>query len=99
MNISLTEENVIKNWVRLAAEVLSNQRTDFVCNELNLPKRIPVEKKIYLMLQLIAREPRPFVEYLTSGCTQLRRAEIVGDGTKKSPYKAQWKNDYYVLVL
>jgi hypothetical protein len=47
------------------------------------------------MLELISREPRPFVEYLESGKTHLRRTEVIGDGTKKSPYRAQWRNDYY----
>jgi hypothetical protein len=49
------------------------------------------------MLELISREPRPFVEYLESGMTLLRRAEVVGEGTKKSPYRAEWRNDYYKL--
>ena len=99
--INLHEEAFIIHWVRLAAEALSNGDRDngggthFICNDLKLPKRLSQEKQVFLMLQLIAREPRPFVEYLENGCTLLRRAEVVGDGTKKSPYKAQWRNDYY----
>ena len=92
---NLHEEAFVIHWVRQAAEALSKGDTHFICNDLKLQKRMPVEKQTYLMLQLIAREPRPFVEYLESGCTILRRAEVVGEGTKKSPYKAQWRNDYY----
>lgn len=92
--INLHEEAQAIHWVRLAAEALVKGAGTF-CNELKLKKRPSVEKQTMLMLELISREPRPFVEYLESGCTLLRRAEIVGDGTKKSPYKAQWRNDYY----
>ena len=92
--INLHEEAQIVHWVRLAAEKLATP-THFICNDLKLSKRMSQEKQTFFMLQLIAREPRPFVEYLESGCTLLRRAEIIGDGTKKSPYKAQWRNDYY----
>lgn len=94
--VNLHEEAQVIHWVRLAAEALSDGRTHYVCNDLKPPKRLPIERQTYLMLQLIAREPRPFVEYLESGNTHLRRAEIVGDGTKKSPFRAQWRNDYYV---
>ena len=93
--INLHEEAQAIHWVRLAAEALSKGDTHFICNDLKLPKRLSQEKQTFLMLELISREPRPFVEYLESGCTLLRRAEVVGDGTKKSPYKAQWRNDYY----
>ena len=93
--VNLHEEAFVIHWVRQAAEALSKGDTHFICNDLKLPKRMSVEKQTYLMLQLIAREPRPFVEYLESGKTHLRRAEVVGDGTKKSPYRAQWRNDYY----
>lgn len=92
--INLHEEAQAIHWVRLAAEALVKGAGTF-CNELKLKKRPSVEKQTMLMLELISREPRPFVEYLESGCTLLRRAEIVGDGTKKSPYKGQWRNDYY----
>ena len=93
--INLHEEAQAVHWIRLAAEALTKDETQFVCNDLKLTKRLSQEKQTFLMLQLIASEPRPFVEYLESGCTLLRRAEVVGDGTKKSPYKAQWRNDYY----
>ena len=92
--INLHDEAFIIHWVRQAAEALINN-THYICNDLKLPKRLSIEKQTCLMLELIAREPRPFVEYLESGCTHLRRAEITGDGTKKSPYKAQWRDDYY----
>lgn len=92
---NLHEEANIIHWVRLAAESLGNGKTHFICNDKNLPKPMPVEKQTYLMLQLITHDPRPFVEYLESGCTRLRRAEIVGNGTKTSPYKAQWRDDFY----
>ena len=92
--INLHEEAQAIHWVRMAAEALVKGAGTF-CNELKLKKRPSVEKQTMLMLELISREPRPFVEYLESGCTLLRRAEVVGDGTKKSPYKAQWRNDYY----
>lgn len=91
--INLHDETFIIHWVRQAAEALTN--THYICNDQKLPKRLSIEKQTCLMLELIAREPRPFVEYLESGCTRLRRAEITGDGTKKSPYKAQWRDDYY----
>ena len=93
--ISLHEESFAIHWVRQAAEALSNGQQHYICNDLKLPKRLSQERQTFLMLELIAREPRPFVEYLESGCTHLRRAEVVGEGTKKSPYKAQWRNDYY----
>jgi hypothetical protein len=92
--INLHEESFIIQWVRQAAEALASP-THYICNDLKLPKRLSQERQTFLMLQLIAREPRPFVEYLESGKTHLRRAEVVGDGTKKSPYRAQWRNDYY----
>lgn len=92
--INLHEEAQIVYWVRMAAEALVLP-THFICNDLKLPKRLSQEKQVFLMLQLIAREPRPFVEYLESGRNTLRRAEVVGDGTKKSPFRAQWRNDYY----
>lgn len=94
--INLLEEAQIIHWVRLAAEALSDGHAHYICNNAKLTKRVPIEKQTYLMLELIAREPRPFVEYLESGNTHLRRAEIVGDGTKKSPYKAQWRKDFYL---
>lgn len=94
--INLHEEAQIIHWVRMAAETLASP-THFICNDLKLPKRLSQEKQTYLMLQLIARDPRPFVEYLESGRTILRRAEVIGDGTKKSPFKAQWREDYYKL--
>lgn len=90
--INLQEEALAIHYVRLAAEALL-QSTHFICNDLKLPKRLSHEREILLMLQLISKEPRPFVEYLET--TRLRRAEIVGDGTKKSPYKARWREDYY----
>lgn len=99
--INLHEEAQVIHWVRLAAEALvkgdrdNGGGTHFICNDLKLPKRLSQEKQVFLILQLIASEPRPFVEYLESGCTHLRRAEVVGDGTKKSPFKAQWRDDYY----
>ena len=92
--INLHQESFVLHWVRQAAEALVSP-THFICNDLKIPKRMSQEKQIFLMLQLIAREPRPFVEYLESGRIILRRAEVVGDGTKKLPYKARWRNDYY----
>ena len=93
--INLHQESFAIHWVRQAAEALSKGDTHFICNDLKLPKRMSQEKQTFLMLQLIAREPRPFVEYLESGRTILRRAEVVGDGTKKSPFMARWRDDYY----
>lgn len=93
--INLHEEAFIIHWMRLAAEALTDRPPHFICNDLTLPKRLSAERQTFLMLELIAREPRPFVEYLESGKQHLRRAEVVGNGTKKSPYKAQWRNDYY----
>lgn len=92
--ISLHDEAFIIHWVRQAAEALTGN-THYICNDLKLKKRLSHEKQTFLILELIAREPRPFVEYLESGCTRLRRAEVTGDGTKKNPYKAQWRDDYY----
>lgn len=94
--VNLHEEALIIFWLRQAAEELTNN-THFICNDMKLEKRLSHERQTFLMLELIAREPRPFVEYLESGMTRLRRAEVVGDGTKKSPYRAQWRNDYYKL--
>lgn len=78
--INLTEETMAIHWVRRAAEELTKSQ-HFVCNDGNLPKRLSQEKQVFLMLELISREPRPFVEYLEN--TRLRRAEVVGEGTKK----------------
>lgn len=90
--ISLYDESFAIHWVRLTAEYLTNGKTHFICNDLNV--RVSYEKQTFLMLKLISNEPRPFVEYIEGG--RLRRAEIVGNGTKKSPYKAQWRNDFYI---
>ena len=94
--VNLNEESFIIHWVRLAAVALASP-THFICNDMKLTKRLSQERQTFLMLRLIAKEPRPFVEYLESGMTRLRRAEVVGDGTKKSPFRAQWRNDYYKL--
>lgn len=94
--IRLHEEAFVIHWIRQAAEVLTGN-THFICNDMKLTKRLSHEQQIFLMLELIAREPRPFVEYLESGLIHLRRAEVTGDGTKKIPYRAQWRNDYYKL--
>lgn len=94
--INLCEEARIIHWVRLAAEALTDGKTHFVCNDKTLHRSLSRERQIFLMLELIAREPRPFVEYPESGNNYLRRAEVIGDGTKKSPYKAQWREDYYM---
>ena len=94
--VNLNEESFIIHWVRLAAEAMTGN-THFICNDMKLTKRLSHERQTFLMLELISKEPRPFVEYLESGMTHLRRAEVVGDGTKKSPYRAQWRNDYYKL--
>ena len=64
--INLHEEAFAVHWVRLAAEALSNGHTHFICNDLRLPKQLSLEKQTFLMLELISREPRPFVEYLES---------------------------------
>lgn len=92
--INLHNEAYLIQWMRMAAEALTDN-THYICNDLKLKKRLSHEKQTFLMLELIAREPRPFVEYLESGRTRLRRAEVTGDGTKKNPYKAQWRDDYY----
>ena len=92
--ISLHDEAYLIQWMRMAAEALTDN-THYICNDLKLQKSLSHEKQTFLMLELIAREPRPFVEYLESGRIRLRRAEVTGDGTKKNPYKAQWRNDYY----
>ena len=92
--INLHDEAFIIHWVRQAAEALTSN-THYICNDLKLKKRLSHEKQTFLILELIAREPRPFVEYLESGRIRLRRAEVTGDGTKKNPYKAQWRDDYY----
>lgn len=93
--IRLREEAYLTHWIRLAAEALTDGSTHFICNDSQLKRPLTTERQAALMLELISREPRPFVEYLESGCLHLRRTEIIGDGTKKSPYKAQWRNDYY----
>lgn len=94
--VNLHEEAFIIHWVRVAAEALA-EGPYFICNDLKLKHRLSHERQAMLMLQLISREPRPFVEYLESGKTRLRRAEVTGDGTKKSPYRAQWRDDYYKM--
>ena len=95
--INLNQEYLGIHWIRQAADALVKGDSHFICNDLKLPKKMSVAEQIFLMLKLIAQEPRPFVEYLESGRTILRRAEVVGNGTKKSPYKAQWRNDYYKI--
>ena len=92
--INLHNEAYLIQWMRQAAEALTSN-THYICNELKLKKRLSHEKQTFLILELIAREPRPFVEYLERGRIRLRRAEVTGDGTKKNPYKAQWRDDYY----
>lgn len=92
--INLHTEAAAIQLVRQVAEAMT-ERTHFVCNDLTLHHRLTQAQQVLLMLELIAQEPRPFVEYLESGKTYLRRAEVVGDGNKKRPYRAQWRNDYY----
>ena len=63
--VNLHDEAQAIHWVRLAAEALTLYH--FICNDLRLAKRLSHEQQTFLMLELIAREPRPFVEYLESG--------------------------------
>lgn len=94
--INLSDEALYIHCVRQVAEALTD-KTHFICNDAKLKKGLSRERQTFLMLELTSREPRPFVEYLESGKAHLRRAEVIGDGTKKSPYKAQWRDDYYKL--
>ena len=67
-----------------------------ICNDVKLRregKRLSRERLTLLMVELLARDPRPAIEYTTS--CRLRRAEVVGDGTKKSPFRAEWREDYF----
>lgn len=67
-----------------------------ICNDEKLRrqgKHLSREKLTQLMVELLSRDPRPAVEYTTS--CRLRRAEILGDGTRKSPFRAEWRNDYF----
>ena len=66
--VNLHEEAFVIHWIRQAAEALTDN-THFICNDLKLTKRLSHERQTFLMLELIAREPRPFVEYLESGKT------------------------------
>ena len=70
--INLHDEAYIIHWVRLAAETLSDRKTHFICNDIG-KRGLPYEKQQMLMLELISKEPRPFVAYLESGLTHLRR--------------------------
>ena len=93
--VNLLKEAFIAHWIRQAAEALTASGHHFICNDLKLARRLSRNQEVFLMLELIARDPRPFVEYLESGCAHLRRAEVIGDGTRKSPYQARWRKDYY----
>ena len=69
-----------------------------ICNDVKLRregKMLSREKLTQLIVELLVREPRPAVEYTTS--CRLRRAEVVGDGTKKSPFRAEWRDDYFKI--
>lgn len=92
--VNLHEEALLVHWIRQAAEALTSN-THFISNDLRQSPRLSHERQTFLMLELIARDPHPFVEYLESGCAYLRRAEVVGHGTREAPYRAQWRNDYY----
>ena len=94
MTTNLNDEALVLHHVRLMAETLKETKDHF-CNTHKLTRRPTQQEQLQMMLELISREPRPMVEYLTSGLTRQRRAEIVGEGTKKNPYRGQWKNDYY----
>ena len=91
--VTLHEESSGVWYVQKVADHIANF-TEPMCNAHRLQKRISREKQVQLYIELIAREPRPAVEGVSGG--RLRRAQIVGDGTKKSPYRAEWRNDYYI---
>lgn len=91
--VNLHNESIGAWYVQKIAEHIANFAQP-LCNAHRLTKRITREKQVQLYIELIAREPRPAVEGVSGG--RLRRAQIVGDGTKKSPYRAEWRNDYYI---
>ena len=91
--VNLHNESIGVWYVQKIAEHIANFAQP-LCNAHRLTKRITREKQVQLYIELIAREPRPVVESVSGG--RLRRAQIVGDGTKKSPYRAEWCNDYYI---
>lgn len=64
----------------------------FLCNADRL--RIRREIAIRLETELLGRDPRPLVTHLLGG--PMRRAEIFGSGTKKDPWHAEWRDDYFL---
>lgn len=91
--VNLHDESIGVWYVQKIAEHIANFAQP-LCNAHRLSKRISREKQVQLYIELIAREPRHAIEGISGG--RLRRAQIVGDGTKKSPYRAEWRNDYYI---
>ena len=92
--VSLYYESIGVQYVQKVAQLLVENNP--ICNLRKLEKlgkRITPERQTALMVELLSRNPRPAVDYLGSGL--LRRAEITGDGTKKSPYRAEWCDDYF----
>lgn len=97
MTTNLNDEALVMHHVRLMAETLAGAQIYF-CNVHKLSHKPTRGEQLQMMLELTSREPRPMVEYLMSGLTRQRRAEIVGEGTKKNPYRGQWRNDYYITL-
>ena len=75
----------VRHWVRLCfAEVigLHDYHVSFKS-----------DKNIALVCELMSRDPKPMLDYLAGG--PLRRFSLIGDGTKKNPYKYEWSEDYF----
>lgn len=91
--INMELERVIRHYVRMTAERLSHSE-DYVCNAHKY--KISKDRVRTLVAELVAREPRAFVEGLTT--ERWHRMELTGEGTKKDPYEVQWRHDYFKTI-
>lgn len=85
-------ESIGLRYTRQVMQMLTESKP--LCNTHQLKKPISREKEIALMVELIAREPRPAIDHASGW--PLRRAIVKGDGTKKSPYVAEWLDDFFI---
>lgn len=75
----------VRHWVRLCfAEV---------CNLQGYHVKFKPQKNIALICELMSRDCKPMLDYLAGG--PLRRFKLIGNGTKKSPHRYEWADDYF----
>lgn len=79
----LTMQNIGRHYVQAAARILLQGRV--TCRH-----HLSMEKELCLIVELLSHEAGPLV-YAVDG-NQYPMVEIVGEGTKDSPYEARWSD-------